>query len=422
MSENPKKPIKMAIESLTVEELMQKLEIKKQKANERQRKFREEQKVKNPNYYKERAEYQKAMRTKEKEKYMKAIANTTEDIKPIQNIIIQKTEKEANIETEANDITPVLNQNDIKNNLYPSEVNIIKKGMIYIIEHNSNPTLIYVGKTTDGLNKRWNGHLSTFKQFNKMYIRLYFYVNYYGIENFSIKEYKIYNNITTEYLDEEEKKYIFEMGTLNTQYSNNDITIKITNDLRNELLNRLITKDTCISKLYKLIDTFSYDYKRDVLDFSVNDENKVLLNNLLKKELTNKLIDTNIQVLESTLIYTLSSKFLKDEQIIEDYIKYIDYFHNEFIITNNKEDIYNPDKLVNILNKYGDRNELFDWYLIIDFTKILQHYFNILNKSYDNVKIDFKNNIIYGIKSNRLLFDIDGEYYDEDDIDSDLEY
>jgi hypothetical protein len=408
MSENPEKPIKMGIETLTTEELMEKLAIKKKKASERQRKFREEQKVKNPNYYKERAEYQKNLRNKEKEIYTKAKNKPVNDIK--------NAEKEANDTNKINDITPVLNQNDIKKQPLTSEGNIIKKGMIYIIEHNSNPTLIYVGKTTDGLNKRWNGHLSSFKQFNKMYNRLYFYVNYYGNENFSIREYKIYNNITPEYLDEEEKKYIFEMGTLNTQYSNNDITIKITNDLRNELLNRLITKDTCISKLYKLIDTFSYDYKRDVLDFSVNDENKVLLNNLLKKELTDKLIDTDIQALESTLIYTLSSKFLKNEHIIEDYIKYIDYFHKEFIITNNKEDTYNPDKLVNILNKYGDRNELFDWYLIIDFTKILQHYFNILNKSYDNVKIDLKNNIIYGIKSTPLLFDSDGE------DDSDLEY
>ena len=40
------------------------------------------------------------------------------------------------------------------------------------------------------LNKRWKGHLSTFKQFNKMYYRLCFFVNYYGVENFSIREYK----------------------------------------------------------------------------------------------------------------------------------------------------------------------------------------------------------------------------------------
>ena len=407
-------------------------------ANERQKVFRAKQRANDPEFLAKRATYERERRAKEKLRNVDAIAALNADRealkaakKKIKDAIIAKEAiitkdakiaKDVKIAKEANDTNDTNDTNDIKclsTNIVFDDIkkqpltpegNIIKKGMIYIIEHNSNPTLIYVGKTTDGLNKRWNGHLSSFKQFNKMYYRLYFCVNYYGIENFSIREYKIYNNITPEYLDEEEKKYIFEMGTLNTQYSNNDITIKITNELRNELLNRLITKDTCISKLYKLIDTFSYDYKRDVLDFSVNDENKVLLNNLLKKELTDKLIDTDIQALLSNLMYTLSSKFLKDEQIIEDYIKYIDYFHNEFIITNNKEDTYYPDELVNILRNYGDHNELFDWYLIIDFKKILQHYFNILNKSYDNVKIDFKNNIIYGIKSKPLIFYSDGEY------------
>ena len=61
------KTIKMGIESLSLAELLEKIAIKKKKASERQRKFREEQKVKNPNYYKDRAEYQKKLRNKEKE-------------------------------------------------------------------------------------------------------------------------------------------------------------------------------------------------------------------------------------------------------------------------------------------------------------------------------------------------------------------
>lgn len=61
------KTIKMGIESLSLTELLEKIAIKKKKASERQRKFREEQKVKNPNYYKDRAEYQKKLRNKEKE-------------------------------------------------------------------------------------------------------------------------------------------------------------------------------------------------------------------------------------------------------------------------------------------------------------------------------------------------------------------
>ena len=39
----------------------------------------------------------------------------------------------------------------------------------------------------------------------------------------------VLENINEEYLDNEDKKYIFEFGTLNTRYSNDNITIKITN-------------------------------------------------------------------------------------------------------------------------------------------------------------------------------------------------
>jgi hypothetical protein len=81
---------------------------------------------------------------------------------------------------------------------------LIKKGLIYIIEHNELSNLKYIGQSKETLNKRWNGHLSTFKQFNRMYYRLCFFINYYGVENFNIREYKIYNNITQEYLDCEE--------------------------------------------------------------------------------------------------------------------------------------------------------------------------------------------------------------------------
>lgn len=280
--------------------------------------------------------------------------------------------------------------------------NLIKKGVIYIIEHNNYPDFKYVGKTVDGLNKRWNGHLSTFKQFNRMYYRLCFYVNYYGVENFTIREYKIYNNITQEYLNNEEKKYIFEIGTLNTQNSNNNITIKITNELRNELLKKLINKDINISNLYKVIYTFSYDYKRDILDFSLNDENKTLLNNLLKKEIKNKLIDMEIHITYDNT-FKISCEFLNDEIIIDDYIKYINYFHKEFEITNNNEDIYYSSDLVYGLEQYGDENELFDYYFIIDFKNILQHYFNILNISYDNININLNNNILYGIKKKNIV-------------------
>ncbi len=77
--------------------------------------------------------------------------------------------------------------------------------------------------------------------------------------------------------------------------------------------------------------------------------------------------------------------------ILEDYMKYIEYFHKEFEITNNKDDIYYTFDLIFGLEQYGEENELFDYYLIRDFKIILQCYFKIIN-------INLNNAIIYGIK------------------------
>ena len=285
-------------------------------------------------------------------------------------------------------------------NLNLKSMVLLKKGLIYIIEHNELSNLKYVGQSKDSLNKRWNGHLSTFKQFDRMYYRLCFFVNYYGVENFSIREYKIYNNITDEYLDNEEKKYIFELGTLNIRDSNDNITIKITNELKNELINKLIDKKTNISNIYKLIDTFEYDYKRNKLDFIINENNSILIENLLKSELIKQLINMEIRTSYDfkdennrtcCQCLKITEEILEEEMIIEDFIKYIKYFHKEFEITNNKEDIYYTKDLLFGLEQYGDEQELFDYYLIRDFSKIIQCYFNIYN-------INLNNNIIYGIK------------------------
>ena len=112
-----KKPIKMAIESLTPEELKQKLEIKKRKANERQRKFRADQKAKNPDYLKEKAEYQKDLRDKEKEIF--GIISKTEQVKiNIQNDINNQGAKETK-----KTIVPVDNEITEEETIKPEEHN-----------------------------------------------------------------------------------------------------------------------------------------------------------------------------------------------------------------------------------------------------------------------------------------------------------
>lgn len=289
---------------------------------------------------------------------------------------------------------------------------MISNAIIYIIEHNTLPQYKYVGQTSNTLKQRWYVHKSTSKMYHKMCFRLGFFINYFdGIENFTIKEYKTYNNISQLDLYNEENKYIKEFGTINSRNENVLITIKITNEMRNDLIKKFIDKKTDIINLYKLINTFKYDYKREKLNFTLNDTNKTLLTDLLKTELYNKLLNTQILAF-ADVYYTLTDEFIKDENIIEDYLSYIDIFNNNFEITNDVNDMYFYDDLLYGLTQYGEIYDLFDFYLLLDFDKILQYYFNILNQTYSNVKIDRDYTCITGIKKiNNISFKFSEKIY-----------
>lgn len=294
-----------------------------------------------------------------------------------------------------------------------SELTLIKTGIIYIIEHNTLSNYRYIGQTVNELKKRWCVHKNMAKRYDKMFYRLGFFINYYdGIENFNIKEYKTYNNITQKELDEEENKYINELGTLNSLKANESITINITNKMRNELIKKFIDKNIDIVNLYKLIDSFNYtNYKRERTDFELDDINNNLLIEKLKIILFNNLVNKKVILNYNEENgkpedhYILTKKLINDDLIIEDYIKYIEFFNKQFEITNNKEDIYYYNDLIYGLKLYGEYNDLFDFYLLIDFEKILQYYFNILNKTFKNVDINYEKKQIKGIKKrNNLSF------------------
>lgn len=184
---------------------------------------------------------------------------------------------------------------------------LINKAIIYIIEHKTNNNIKYVGQTIDRLNRRWQQHLQCFKDFNRVCYRLCFFVNYYGVENFSIREYKIFKDISRKYLDDEEKKYIYEFGTLNTSHANEDITIKITNEMKNEFINRLLISNISFSDLNKLVYKFQYNFIGNKLDFVLNDINAMLINDLKSKtdicENTDQDLEFKEKVIEKKTAY-----------------------------------------------------------------------------------------------------------------------
>lgn len=309
--------------------------------------------------------------------------------------------------------------------------NNIKNGIIYIIQHNTLPEIKYIGQTITTLNKRWICHKTTAKLYDKMFYRLGFFINYYdGIKNFNIKEYKTYENITQQELDEEELKYIHDYGTINTRNANELITIKITNDMRNELIKKFIDNNIDIINLYKLIDTFNYThYNRERTDFILNDINSNLLNELLNKTLFNKILNTKVSLYridiendnkdddeekykDKDMTYILNKQLIEDDCIMENYMEYIEYFNREFEITNDKNDIYYYNDLLYGLKQYGELYDLFDFYILDDIHIILQHYFDILNKTYSNVYINHITKQIKGIKKkNNLSFKFSEHLY-----------
>lgn len=169
------------------------------------------------------------------------------------------------------------------------ENKIHAKGVIYLIQHKTMPELMYVGQTIETLGKRWNTHMTSFKQYDRMYYRMCFFANYYGTDNFSIMMLKMINNVSQQALDEEERNFIYELGTLNTRDANEEITIKITDGMRNELINRLICNNTALDNIYKLIEKFKYNYKGEELGFIIDENNARLLDDMERSRHQNEL-------------------------------------------------------------------------------------------------------------------------------------
>lgn len=203
------------------------------------------------------------------------------------------------------------------------------KGVIYVIEHKTMPELKYVGQTIETLGKRWNTHMTSFKQYDRMYYRMCFFANYYGVDNFSIMMLKMINNVSQQQLDEEERKFIYELGTLNTRDANEEITIKITNEMRNELLHRLICKETKLENINKLIEKFNFNYKGESLDFVIDENNARLLDDMKQSRDCDKLLG-NLSIKEAASNSPKSVPQLATTFIKPAYDKHLDRTNNAY--------------------------------------------------------------------------------------------
>ena len=105
-----------------------------------------------------------------------------------------------------------------------------------VFKHNTN--IAYVGQSTN-INSRFKQHIKNANDFSNIDNKLYFFMNLYGIHNFYIEVIEIFNNISQIELNNNEKKYIQLYGSINTTYSNSNISIQITSSLIEQLLTKL---------------------------------------------------------------------------------------------------------------------------------------------------------------------------------------
>jgi len=145
---------------------------------------------------------------------------------------------------------------------------------IYKLVFKDNTNIAYVGQSTN-INSRFKQHIKNAKDFSNIDNKLYFFMNLYGIHNFYIEVIEIFNNISQIELNNNEQKYIQLYGSINTMFSNSNISIQITSSLIEQLLTKL-HDDNISENIIKQISNSLYN--KYSLNSSTNTIQKLNLN------------------------------------------------------------------------------------------------------------------------------------------------
>ena len=128
---------------------------------------------------------------------------------------------------------------------------------IYKLVFKDNTNIAYVGQSTN-INSRFKQHIKNANDFSNIDNKLYFFMNLYGIHNFYIEIIETFYNISQIELNNNEKKYIQLYGSINTTYSNSNISIQITSSLIQQLLTKL-QNDNISENIIKQISNSLYN-------------------------------------------------------------------------------------------------------------------------------------------------------------------
>jgi hypothetical protein len=254
-----------------------------------------------------------------------------------------------------------------------------------VFKHNTN--IAYVGQSTN-INSRFKQHIKNANDFSNIDNKLYFFMNLYGIHNFYIEVIKIFNNISQIELNNNEQKYIQLYGSINTMFSNSNISIQITSSLIQQLLTKL-QNDNISENIIKQISNSLYNkYTLNSSNNTIqklNDNKNTVMNTNQSLEYMNKIKEQN---------RLRQQRFIEKKKTTGEYEAYnetrteykTNYRNKTDNVNSNITTVMNTDQSLEYINKIKEQNRLRQQ-RFIEKKKITGEY-----EAYNKARTEYKRN------------------------------
>jgi len=258
---------------------------------------------------------------------------------------------------------------------------------IYKLVFKDNTDIAYVGQSTN-INSRFKQHIKNANDFSNIDNKLYFFMNLYGIHNFYIEVIEIFNNISQIELNNNEQKYIQLYGSINTMFSNSNISIQITSSLIQQLLTKL-QNDNISENIIKQISNSLYNkYTLNSSNNTIqklNDNKNTVMNTNQSLEYMNKIKEQN---------RLRQQRFIEKKKITGEYEAYnetrteykTNYRNKTDNVNSNITTVMNTDQSLEYINKIKEQNRLRQQ-RFIEKKKITGEY-----EAYNKARTEYKRN------------------------------
>jgi hypothetical protein len=258
---------------------------------------------------------------------------------------------------------------------------------IYKLVFKDNTDIAYVGQSTN-INSRFKQHIKNANDFSNIDNKLYFFMNLYGIHNFYIEIIETFYNISQIELNNNEQKYIQLYGSINTMFSNSNISIQITSSLIQQLLTKL-QNDNISENIIKQISNSLYNkYTLNSSNNTIqklNDNKNTVMNTNQSLEYMNKIKEQN---------RLRQQRFIEKKKTTGEYEAYnetrteykTNYRNKTDNVNSNITTVMNTDQSLEYINKIKEQNRLRQQ-RFIEKKKITGEY-----EAYNKARTEYKRN------------------------------